>query len=85
MAVEAGDPAAAQGWLAQLRPADWYDYRPGHPREAAEAEARALLLRAQGRETEARSLLKQAQALYAASYAPAHWRNQRINHLLNAP
>lgn len=85
MAVEAGDPAAAQAWLTQLRPSDWYDYRPGHPREAAEAEARGLLMRAQGRETEARNLLKQAQALYAASYAPAHWRNQRIKHLLAAP
>lgn len=85
MAVEAGDPAAAQAWLTQLQASDWYDYRPGHPREAAEAEARGLLMRAQGRETEARNLLKKAQALYAASYAPAHWRNQRIKHLLAAP
>lgn len=84
MAVEAGDLPAAQRWLEQLKPADWYDYRPGHPREAAEAEARGLLLRAQGRPGEALVLLRRAQSLYAASYAPAHWRNRRIAHLLAA-
>ncbi|ROH89076.1 hypothetical protein ED208_11730 [Stagnimonas aquatica] len=84
MAAEAGDLPVAQDWLQQLRPADWYDYRAGHPREAAEAEARALLLRAQGRPGEAQVLLRRAQKLYAASYARGHWRNRRIARLLAA-
>lgn len=82
MAVEDGDLAGARAWLGKLRAGDWYDYRAGHPRFAAEAEARGLLARAEGRTAEAQRQLEEARTLYSAAYAPAHWRRQRIERLV---
>ena len=82
MALDDGDTAAARRWLEKLRPGDWYDYRAGHPVRAVEAEVRGQLRRAEGDETGARTLLAEAKALYDATYAPAHWRRQRIERLL---
>ena len=82
MALEQDDTAAARGWLGKLQPADWYDYRAGHPVWAVEAEVRGLLLRAEGDEARARLRLAEARAVYDAAYAPPHWRRQRIARLL---
>ena len=84
MAAEDGDLAGAHIWLGKLQPADWYDYRTGHPSRAVEAEARGLLARAEGRPEEALERFTEAQALYAATYAAPHWRRQRIQRLLQA-
>jgi predicted negative regulator of RcsB-dependent stress response len=82
LALDAGQPSAAREWMARVKPDRWYDYRPGHPREAQTAEIEGGILLAEGRQAEARSLLLKARALYAASYLPGHWRLQRIDRLL---
>ena len=84
MALEQRQTEAARDWLGKLKPEAWYDYREGHPRYAVEAEVRGLLRQAEGRPAEARALLTEAGRLYTASYAPAHWRRQRIARLLAA-
>lgn len=84
MALEDGRPDEARSWLQKLKPEDWYDYRQGHPRFAVEAEVRGLLEQAEGRTTEARARLVEARRLYAAAYAPGHWRLKRIDRLLTA-
>ena len=82
MAVEDGQLEAAHRWLEKLKPEAWYDYRDGHPRFAVEAEVRGLLKRAEGQPAEASALLNEARRLYVATYAPEHWRRQRIDRLL---
>lgn len=82
LALEAHRPEQARRWLSQINDQHWYDYRPGHPREAQRLEIEGLLLASGNAPEAAQGKLREAHRLYAATYAPDHWRLQRIRRLL---
>ncbi len=84
MRTDAGDTAGARQWLSRIQPENWADYRSDHPRVAVEAEAEGRLALLEGRTGEAGTLLRKAEKILAASYAPAYWRLQRVRQQLAA-
>ncbi len=72
------DAAEAQRWLERVNPASWADYRPGHPREALEAEVRGRLALLGGNRVVAAEQLRRAEKILIANYGATDWRVRRV-------